>query len=104
MARYRVLIDDNFHFMDESHRYEHGVFDTAEEAIAACRAIVDSDLEENYSPGMSPAELYLRYQHFGEDPFVVPTDSSAPDPGFSAWNYAKERSEVMCARKAPART
>ena len=104
MARYKVFIDDNYHYMDESHRYEHGTFETADEAIAACRKIVDSILEENHIPGMSAPELYLRYTHFGEDPFIVTIDRAAPDVAFSAWSYAKERSELICMQKAAART
>jgi hypothetical protein len=33
---YQVLIDDNFHYQDESERVKHGVFATSEEAVAAC--------------------------------------------------------------------
>jgi hypothetical protein len=39
---YQVLIDDNFHYQDESERVKHGVFATSEEAVAACRSIVDA--------------------------------------------------------------
>ena len=42
-------------------RYQHGVFSTAEEAIAACKRIVDEDLEQALKPGMSAAELYESY-------------------------------------------
>jgi hypothetical protein len=41
---YRVMVDDNFHYMDEDERFEHGSFPTAEEAIAACKRIVDEIL------------------------------------------------------------
>jgi len=37
MPYYRVLINDNAHFMDESERTDHGVFADADEAIAACK-------------------------------------------------------------------
>src|SRR5262249_23762507 len=33
MPAYKVLIDDNFHYMDESERVEHGVFTSRAEAI-----------------------------------------------------------------------
>lgn len=33
MSPYKVMVDDNFHYMDESERYELGIFPTAEEAI-----------------------------------------------------------------------
>jgi len=36
MPNYRVLINDNAHYMDESERADHGIFANADEAIAAC--------------------------------------------------------------------
>jgi hypothetical protein len=55
LSRYKVIVDDNFHYMDESERYEHGVFATAEEAIAACKRIVDEDLGNihSHNPGVA---------------------------------------------------
>ena len=43
MSRYKVMVDDNFHYMEDD-RYELGTFSTIEEAIAACKRIVDDDL------------------------------------------------------------
>jgi hypothetical protein len=54
-------VDDNFHYMDESKRYEHGVFATWDEAVAACKRIVDDDLARTYKPGMSSEELFGSY-------------------------------------------
>ena len=45
MSSYKVLVDDNFDYMDQDKRHEHGVFPTAEEAIAACKRIVDLNLD-----------------------------------------------------------
>jgi len=92
--RYRVLVDDNFHYMDESERYELGEFDTLEAAVAACKRIVDEFLISNYRPGMTAAELSAQYALFGEDPFVVyPGQETVP---FSARDYAAERVEQIC--------
>jgi hypothetical protein len=49
--KYRVLVDDNYHYMDESERYELGEFDTLEEAVAACKKVVDAFLKDAYRPG-----------------------------------------------------
>ena len=35
MPGYRVLIDDNYHFMEKSERITYDLFATADEAIAA---------------------------------------------------------------------
>lgn len=89
MTSYKVLIDDNYHFIDESERITHGSFDSPAEGVAACQAIVDEFLIDAFKPGMTAAALYEVYKGFGDDPFVVPTD---PMPGaFSARGYAKGR-------------
>jgi hypothetical protein len=90
-----VLIDDNFHYMDESERVTHGVFGTADEAIAACRSIVDECLAKAFKPGMSATDLYDQYVHFGDDPFILPIDPEDQPVKFSAWDYARERSEKI---------
>ena len=74
MSRYKVMIDDNFHYMDTDHRLQNGVFPTTQAAIAACKEIVDADLRQFHKPGITAKELYEMYTMFGDDPFVVPTN------------------------------
>ncbi len=50
--------DDNFHYQDESERVLHGVFSTLEEAITACRSIVDGYLTDAFKPGMTADALF----------------------------------------------
>lgn len=95
---YRVLVDDNFHFMDESERYELGQFATLDEARAASCRIVDGFLLSAFKPGMTPDQLYLGYTSFGEDPFIIPDASEETAVQFSAWDYAKSRCQVMCSQ------
>jgi hypothetical protein len=92
---YRVMVDDNFDYMDEEDRWELGSFATAQEAIAACRALVEKDLADYFKPGMTAAELYELYVDFGDDPFIVGTPGE-PWIKFSAWDYAKKRAEEIC--------
>jgi hypothetical protein len=91
--KYKVLVDDNFHYMDESHRYNLGEYKTMEKAIEACKDIVDEFLREYYEPGMSSSELLSQYALYGEDPFIIGEDEKAP---FSARDYASERAEDIC--------
>ena len=95
--RYTVLVNDNFHYMNETELLTEGEFDTEEAAIARAQEIVDKCLADLYSklskhqkPGsvLTFDELYGQYKSFGEDPFVVTEDSTVC---FSGWNYAKER-------------
>lgn len=41
---------------------------------------------------MTALQLYTSYVLFGEDPYINSTDENAR---FSAWNYAKLRSEEL---------
>jgi hypothetical protein len=98
--RYKVMVDDNFHYMEDD-RYEFGRFSTIEQAIAACKRIVDDDLSafakgKNYAPD----DLYEHYVSFGSDPFIVALDPKDDRPCFSAWGYAKERSQVLSGQRA----
>lgn len=87
---YKVFVDDNFHYMDEEHRYFLGEFDTAEAAIAACQKVVNEWPEEHYKPGMTAAELSTQYTFFGEDPFIMGGEGKVL---FSAWDYASKQAE-----------
>jgi len=90
---YEVFVDDNYHYMDEGERYKHGEFATFEEALNACRAIVNEYLQTSYEEGMTAGQLYQVYTGFGEDPFIV----GEPAPfHFSAWDYARERCSQIC--------
>jgi hypothetical protein len=90
---FRVLVDDNYHFMDEDERYTLGDFATHEEALAACKQIVDDFLLSNHQPGMTAASLCSGYTGFGEDPWIAHEGGYAH---FSAWDYAKRRCDEMC--------
>jgi hypothetical protein len=95
---YDVVIHDNFHYMDPSERYGSGRFATAQDAATHCRQIVDEYLLSALKPGMSADDLWSNYTMFGEDPFIVGVD--APSVRFSAWDYARERCDVLCATSA----
>ncbi len=99
--KYTVLVDDNFHYMDDTKTITEGEFDTAEAAIACAKEVVDKCLADLYSqlskqqpPGktLTADELYGYYNSFGDDPYVISEDKTVK---FSGWSYAKERCEEM---------
>ena len=47
-----------------------GEFATHDEAIAACRRMIDDFLAREHKAGMNAALLFGRYQRFGESPFI----------------------------------
>jgi hypothetical protein len=91
----RILVDDNFKFMDEDERYQHGVFDTVDEALGECRGIVDADLAAMAKPGLSPQALYNLYVSFGRDPFIICDGADDKAAAWSAWKYSKARCNDM---------
>jgi len=94
---FEVMVDDNFHYMDEDERWRLGAFSTLEEARQACIALVEECLSDYYQAGMEAEELYSQYTMFGDDPFIL----GPGEPGkFSAWNYAKVRAFEICAATA----
>jgi hypothetical protein len=97
---YKVLIDDNLDYMEEDARVTFGVFATVDEAVSACRAIVDRFLAHAYRPGMTAEALYDHYQSFGDDPFIMTVDPNDARVDFSAWTYARQRCEEIAGRGA----
>lgn len=104
-GQYVVMVDDNFHYQDESERYQLGTFNTLEEAITACKEIVDKFLIDSHAGDMwkncsfwSKGEahnLYTYYVLFGEDPWIA-SGQLQDHPPFSAWKYAEQRSIEIC--------
>lgn len=94
---YRVLVGDNFRYMDLGQRFEVGEYATYGEAVAVCKELVDRFLRHEYVPGMPARTLYFRYIMFGRDPVIVcRADGAEAQPGFSAWDYATARCVDLC--------
>lgn len=94
---YDVLVADNFHYMDSSETFTKGSYPNLETAMVACRQMVEDYLRSVYRPGMTAAELYSSCTAFGDDPYIVGPDITPGAVPFSAWNYAKQCSEEICA-------
>lgn len=88
--RFKVYVDDNSHYKDESERYLKGNYGDCEAAVNVCKQIVDDFLAKAYSEDKTEDQLWREYTHWGEDPFIVVTEGEN-DCSFSAWDYAKER-------------
>jgi hypothetical protein len=95
---YLVMVDDNSNYVRQSERTSGGEFQTLETTIAACRKIVDDDLDHLSKPGMAAEALYNLYTSFGDDPFViVPPGEPAST---SAHGIMANSAPVKCARGA----
>ena len=93
---FKVMVDDNFHYQDESERYELGEYPTLAAAVEAAQMIVDDFLDSAFRPGMTAEALYKAYTAFGEDPWIVSVPGGAGQILFSAWDYAKKRAAELC--------
>jgi hypothetical protein len=49
MPRYKVMVDDNFHYQEDDRR-QHGTYETLEQATAACRSMSINRLPRNTIP------------------------------------------------------
>jgi hypothetical protein len=96
-GKYVVMVDDNYHHMDESERYKHGEYNTCEEAVNACKQITIDSLKHCYKEDMTAEELYENYMIFGDDPFILSEDKSCE---FSAWDFAKSYSHTLVSSKS----
>lgn len=92
---YNLMVYENYHYVAESEAYNHGWYDTYEEAEIAAKALVNEFLEHNWSRGMNPDVLIAQYCLYGEDPVIVPADNPA-NKKFSARDYVNEIAESYC--------
>ncbi len=95
--KYRVYIDANPRRMDTTQRSQYGEYDSAGEALAAAREVVDARLQEEHRPGMRAEDLLERYARRGEAPYIMPLDEHTV---FDANEYARERAARLCWRES----
>ena len=92
--RYKVYVDDNSHYQDNSQRYLKGSYTDCEAAVNASKQIVDDFLAKAYGKDKTEDQLWSNYTNWGEEPFIVAIEGEK-DCSFSAWDYAKERIKAI---------
>jgi hypothetical protein len=93
---YKVSAAENPHYMDEDEWRTAGFYDGIEEALAACRYIIDRSLRELDDDRMRATELFRLWAVMGEDAWVVPLRDGLTKAEFSGRDYARLRSEDIC--------
>ena len=81
---YKVVVDDNYNYMDADARYTVGSYDSLVEAVEKCEELTITSLKHLYEKGITPDELSAQWALFGEDPFIIGADGSVP---FSARKF-----------------
>jgi hypothetical protein len=51
--KYKVYVDDNYHYMDESERYAVGSYSSLKEALEKCKEITIESLGGLFEKGMT---------------------------------------------------
>ena len=76
-----------------------GDYETLNEAIAAAKRTIDAALLREYAAGMASAELFGKFQSYGELPCIFRSDDKTlSGMGFNALVYAKERGLDLCGK------
>ena len=76
-----------------------GDFETLEGAIAASKRTIDSALLREHMAGMAGAELFEKFQSYGELPCIFrDEDKTLSGLGFNALVYAKQRAAELCGK------
>jgi hypothetical protein len=72
-----------------------GTYASSDEAVAACKALVDEQLLGGVEDGreVTPADLVRGWEGFGDCPWVVTAD---PNCRFEAHEYAARRAAELC--------
>lgn len=92
--KFHLRIYDSFNYMEESEAYNHGQYETYEDAMVAAKEIVKEFFVENWKSGMTAKDLFVQYCIYGEDPIIVPNEHGK-HPSFSARTYAEEIHETI---------
>jgi hypothetical protein len=98
---YILSVIDNWD-RHEGRGIEHDSYATAEEALAAARAVIDKSLTGNWAwvcsqPGQPTAKaLYDYWSSAGDNIYIFETDGSPPvEPHFMPYDYARRRAEEV---------
>ena len=93
--KFHLRVYENSHYMDESEAYNHGQYNTYEDALVAAKAIVDEFMEHNWQTGISPESLIGQFCLYGDDPIILPNEPGKSEC-FSARTYAHISAVEIC--------
>ncbi|MEI6748280.1 MAG: hypothetical protein ACOYMF_07010 [Bacteroidales bacterium] len=93
--KFHLRVYDNYHYTDESEAYNHGEYETYEEALCEAKAIVYEFLEQNWERGIIPEDLIAIFSLYGEDPIILPNEPGENEI-FSAKAYAEDIAIDIC--------
>lgn len=83
-GKFKVIVDDNYHFGVIGKRNAVASYDSLEEAVDKCKEITVESLKHMYEEGIAAEDLSAQWSMFGDDPYVFGGKGSVP---FSARKF-----------------
>ena len=95
-SKYRVLVDNNFHYMDKSERYSAGEYDSCEQAIEKCKRSINKFLLAGLKPSITLSSSWRCTSSSVRTPSSCRKTPAAPSmhgttPGGAARSFANNR-------------
>ena len=92
-SKFQVIVEDNYHYMEDDDRRVVGTFDTYEKALAAARKIVTNSVKHCAEDKRDAGEIHACYVMFGEDAWILPTPEGVES--FSGRTFAQSVAEGL---------
>lgn len=96
--KFHLKIFDNNHHWDEASSYDHGEYETYEEAVIAAKKIVEEFFIGKCHSNRTADDLMASFAMYGEEPVVFP-DEPKNAVKFSPREYAEEYVKELCKNK-----
>lgn len=93
--KFHLRIFDNNHHWDETSSYDHGSYETYEDAVIEAKKIVEEFFKDECKQGITADDLMASFAMYGEEPVVFP-DEPKNGNRFSSRNYAEEYVNEIC--------
>jgi hypothetical protein len=95
MSRYTVMTEPNDPTYDDNPTWDVEVYATADEAIFACKTIIDEFLDVHVEKCTTAQELYDMYVKLGADPYIVSVDPNDEQVNFNVEKYLEEQIQIL---------
>ena len=93
--KFHLRIFDKYHHWDEASSYDHGEFESYEDAVIDAKKIVEEFFEGECKPGITAEDLMASFAMYGEEPVVLP-DKPKNGIRFSPGDYAETYVKELC--------
>ena len=93
--KFHLRIFENDHHWDEASSYDHGSYETYEDAVMGAKKIVEEFFVGECYSGRTVGDLMASFAMYGKKPVVLPDEPNDGDR-FSPRDYAEEYVNEIC--------